>query len=113
MNRLESLANHAPLFAEARGDIQVSFEFFQTQRCRVTRRIFILQHVSAFQTSCEIHRQEPADQVTRQSDASANDPQLYFTELQRLRRHTCKHFAYALAMDPFFSLNLLNRDALD
>jgi len=28
MNRLESLANHAPLFAEARGDIQVSFEFF-------------------------------------------------------------------------------------
>ena len=28
MNRLDSLANHAPLFAEARGDIQVSFEFF-------------------------------------------------------------------------------------
>jgi methylenetetrahydrofolate reductase (NADPH) len=28
MNKLECLANHAPLFAEARGDIQVSFEFF-------------------------------------------------------------------------------------
>ena len=28
MNRLDSLADHAPLFAEARGDIQVSFEFF-------------------------------------------------------------------------------------
>src|SRR3954454_2422150 len=28
MNRLESLATRPPLFAEARGDIQVSFEFF-------------------------------------------------------------------------------------
>ena len=28
MNRLDSLAARAPLFAEARGDIQVSFEFF-------------------------------------------------------------------------------------
>ena len=28
MNKLDALANHAPLFAEARGDIQVSFEFF-------------------------------------------------------------------------------------
>jgi len=28
MNRLDAIANHAPLFAEARGDIQVSFEFF-------------------------------------------------------------------------------------
>ena len=28
MNRLDSLAAHAPLFAEARGDIAVSFEFF-------------------------------------------------------------------------------------
>ena len=28
MNRLDCLASHAPLFAEARGDIQVSFEFF-------------------------------------------------------------------------------------
>jgi len=28
VNRLDSLANHAPLFAEARGDIEVSFEFF-------------------------------------------------------------------------------------
>ena len=28
MNRLETLASRAPLFAEARGDIQVSFEFF-------------------------------------------------------------------------------------
>ncbi len=28
MNRLEGLAPHAPLFAEARGDIAVSFEFF-------------------------------------------------------------------------------------
>ena len=28
MNRLDSLASHAPLFAEARGDIEVSFEFF-------------------------------------------------------------------------------------
>jgi methylenetetrahydrofolate reductase (NADPH) len=28
MNRLDSLANHAPLFAEARGDVAVSFEFF-------------------------------------------------------------------------------------
>jgi len=28
MNRLDALAPHAPLFAEARGDIAVSFEFF-------------------------------------------------------------------------------------
>src|SRR4029453_12301849 len=28
MNRLETLANHPPLFAETRGDIEVSFEFF-------------------------------------------------------------------------------------
>ena len=28
MNRLDSIAAHAPLFAEARGDIAVSFEFF-------------------------------------------------------------------------------------
>jgi methylenetetrahydrofolate reductase (NADPH) len=28
LNRLESLAAHEPLFAETRGDIQVSFEFF-------------------------------------------------------------------------------------
>ena len=28
MNRLQSLAAHEPLFAETRGDIQVSFEFF-------------------------------------------------------------------------------------
>ena len=28
MNRLDTLAAHAPLFAEARGDIAVSFEFF-------------------------------------------------------------------------------------
>src|SRR5687768_17602585 len=28
MNRLESLAAHEPLFAETRGDIHVSFEFF-------------------------------------------------------------------------------------
>jgi methylenetetrahydrofolate reductase (NADPH) len=28
MNAFEQLANHQPLFAEARGDIQVSFEFF-------------------------------------------------------------------------------------
>ena len=28
MNRIESIAAHAPLFAEARGDIAVSFEFF-------------------------------------------------------------------------------------
>ena len=28
MNSLDRLAPHAPLFAEARGDIQVSFEFF-------------------------------------------------------------------------------------
>ncbi|HEX6219303.1 MAG TPA: methylenetetrahydrofolate reductase [NAD(P)H] [Sphingomicrobium sp.] len=28
MNRIDSLAPHAPLFAEARGDIAVSFEFF-------------------------------------------------------------------------------------
>src|SRR3954462_15773274 len=28
MNAFERLANHQPLFAEARGDIQVSFEFF-------------------------------------------------------------------------------------
>ena len=28
MNKMDALANHAPLFAEARGDIEVSFEFF-------------------------------------------------------------------------------------
>ena len=28
MNAFEQLQNHRPLFAEARGDIQVSFEFF-------------------------------------------------------------------------------------
>ncbi len=28
MNALESLGRHLPLFAEARGDIEVSFEFF-------------------------------------------------------------------------------------
>jgi methylenetetrahydrofolate reductase (NADPH) len=28
MNRIDAFAAHAPLFAEARGDIQVSFEFF-------------------------------------------------------------------------------------
>ncbi|HEY1142561.1 MAG TPA: methylenetetrahydrofolate reductase [NAD(P)H] [Sphingomicrobium sp.] len=28
MNKVDALANHAPLFAEARGDIEVSFEFF-------------------------------------------------------------------------------------
>jgi len=28
MNAFESLSRHLPLFAEARGDIQVSFEFF-------------------------------------------------------------------------------------
>jgi methylenetetrahydrofolate reductase (NADPH) len=28
MNRLDKMMNHAPLFAEARGDIAVSFEFF-------------------------------------------------------------------------------------
>jgi methylenetetrahydrofolate reductase (NADPH) len=28
MNAFESLSRHQPLFAEARGDIQVSFEFF-------------------------------------------------------------------------------------
>ncbi len=28
MNRIDSLASHAPLFAETRGDIAVSFEFF-------------------------------------------------------------------------------------
>ena len=28
MNAFESLGHHLPLFAEARGDIQVSFEFF-------------------------------------------------------------------------------------
>ena len=28
MNKLETLANHPPLFAETRGDIEVSFEFF-------------------------------------------------------------------------------------
>src|ERR1043165_1673625 len=28
MNAFESLSRHSPLFAEARGDIQVSFEFF-------------------------------------------------------------------------------------
>src|SRR5213080_5526982 len=28
MNALESLGRHHPLFAEARGDIEVSFEFF-------------------------------------------------------------------------------------
>ena len=28
MNAFESLGRHLPLFAEARGDIQVSFEFF-------------------------------------------------------------------------------------
>ncbi len=28
MNRLDKIMNHAPLFAEARGDIAVSFEFF-------------------------------------------------------------------------------------
>jgi methylenetetrahydrofolate reductase (NADPH) len=28
MNAMEQLSHHLPLFAEARGDIQVSFEFF-------------------------------------------------------------------------------------
>ena len=28
MNAFESLGRHLPLFAEARGDIQLSFEFF-------------------------------------------------------------------------------------
>ena len=28
MNKMDALVNHAPLFAEARGDIEVSFEFF-------------------------------------------------------------------------------------
>ena len=28
MNRETALANHAPLFAEPRGDIELSFEFF-------------------------------------------------------------------------------------
>ncbi len=38
MNRLESLAAHEPLFAETRGDIQVSFEFFppKTERMEET-----------------------------------------------------------------------------
>ena len=38
MNAFESLATHLPLFAEARGDIQVSFEFFppKTEKMELT-----------------------------------------------------------------------------
>src|SRR4029079_11085256 len=39
MNAFESLGRHLPLFAEARGDIQVSFEFFppRTEKMEQTR----------------------------------------------------------------------------
>src|SRR4029078_12118130 len=38
MNAFESLGRHLPLFAEARGDIQVSFEFFppKTEKMEAT-----------------------------------------------------------------------------
>src|SRR6476660_4760949 len=38
MNAFESLRRHSPLFAEARGDIQVSFEFFppKTEKMEAT-----------------------------------------------------------------------------
>src|ERR1700754_1369334 len=40
MNAFESLGRHLPLFAEARGDIQVSFEFFTPKTEKMERRLW-------------------------------------------------------------------------
>ena len=40
MNRLDSLAPHAPLFAEARGDIAVSFEFFPPKTDKMAKTLW-------------------------------------------------------------------------
>ena len=40
MNALERLAQHRPLFAEARGDIAVSFEFFPPKNERMTETLW-------------------------------------------------------------------------
>ncbi len=40
MNALESLTQHQPLFAEARGDIRVSFEFFPPKTDRMEQNLW-------------------------------------------------------------------------
>jgi methylenetetrahydrofolate reductase (NADPH) len=40
MNRLDALAAHAPLFAEARGDIAVSFEFFPPKTDKMAQTLW-------------------------------------------------------------------------
>jgi methylenetetrahydrofolate reductase (NADH) len=50
MNAFESLGRHLPLFAEARGDIQVSFEFFPPKTEKMTETLW-----ESIQTLAPLH----------------------------------------------------------
>ena len=44
MNAFERLSRHLPLFAEARGDIQVSFEFFPPKTDKMAETLWHSVH---------------------------------------------------------------------
>src|SRR5258705_732819 len=96
------------LFFDSGHHQQVGFELSHSQRCSMRRRDLVLDHVSTFESSREVHRQEPADQVTRQSDRAPDHPQLRFAEFPWRAVQARKHLAHALAMNPFFPFDLLN-----
>ncbi len=58
---------------------QVGFELFHAQRSGVGCGDLVFDHVPAFKPSSEIHREKPADHMTRRADRSPYHPQLRLT----------------------------------
>ena len=84
-------------------DAFVHIEFFR-EDCGV----FVFDRVLAFEPAREIHRHEPAGDVTRQPERSADRPEHFFSRRTRLGAEFFKPRADAPPMVRFFFFDLLD-----
>ncbi len=70
--------------------------------------VFIFDRVLTLQPAREIHRHEPAGNMTRQTERSADGPEDLLAHFSRLSIELFKPFAHPAAMVPFLGLDLFD-----
>jgi len=93
---------------DARHIEQVDDALVHAHLSRKCRGVFVLDDVSAFETTGEVHRHEPARDMTRETEHSSDRPENCFAQAPRFSLEKFDPSSDAFSMMPLFGLDLLN-----
>lgn len=95
------------------GHFQKAFNEFELAAItRVSRRGFVLPHISAFEFAGAIHGNQPAHHMAKHPQSSADNRGAHLAIFVWAASKLSKHLADGLTVTPFIFLNLANRLAL-